>query len=172
MIKNKVNPVAAEGTSSCEWARGRKRQGGRRGGEERLRRRRRAGGAATLGREDTVCSSLRGVKKGRGAADRLASRQMDSSLLWARPCVDRKLDSLSSSRCFMNYVAECWGSCMVIGMLLASAYSGDNECFITLLWTGLFWKDSRTKNWLSHMHALLYVAHALWYAHTYIVDCP
>lgn len=42
MIKNKVNPVAAEGTSSCERAGGRMERG-ERGGKEGWRRRREEG---------------------------------------------------------------------------------------------------------------------------------
>lgn len=58
MIKNKVNPAAAEGTRSCEGGKGR---GGREEKQwRRRRRRRRAGGAAAdAPGEDSVCSSVR-----------------------------------------------------------------------------------------------------------------
>lgn len=54
MIKNRVNPEAAGGTSSCEGERGKQGRGEGMGGKGR---RRRAGRAAAL-REDSVCSSL------------------------------------------------------------------------------------------------------------------
>lgn len=60
MIKNKVNPAAAEGTSSCEGAGGKKARGEtREGGREESQRRRRE---ATLRRED-VFAHLLGRKR-------------------------------------------------------------------------------------------------------------
>lgn len=52
MIKNKVNPVAAEGASSYEGA-GERRRGGEGGEKGRM-----AIGETTLRGQDSVCSSL------------------------------------------------------------------------------------------------------------------
>lgn len=144
MIKNKVNPVAAEGTSSCEGV----GEGGKRRKEGRERglteEEERAGGKVR--RKDGVCSSQ--GEWGMGTADRWATLSAVSQ--------DRKRGSLCTVHCFMGYVAECWWSYMMIGILLASLYGVDNECFIAPSMNPALRKVS---------HRQLNIAHALAFIH-------
>lgn len=109
--------------SAEKKGRGERRMGGRRGkGGEGLEK--------PHSEEKTVFAHLWG-RRSWEAADSLASRQMGYFLCsklglgWTE-----RMGSLCTIQWFMNYVAECWWSCMMTGIFLASLYSGDNECFI------------------------------------------